>query len=789
MENAQERNYINSGLPLLFGPVHPAVGFINTLFKPSDCICIGLLNEVEGWQQFFCTAAEIVTNEKLNILTAKNHHSSIYVSMNTFNAGLDKRTKANIAAIRNVYLDIDHDGPANRDKVLRSSLVPPPTFVLESSPNKFQFMWSLEEEMPIEEHERLLQALARDFGGDIRCAESARVLRLPGFVNRKPEYLSEPTVSINFQSKRKCRRDDFKVTLAAPVVKETYTNRTTVYSLIFDELGWEPFSKLIGEEMEEGAPHNCPFHEHHEPGNFGIIAERPWQLHCLGTGHGDRNDHIGETQDGASRRTFDLVQAVYCFEGLPETMRECAGRICVEYGLDFDALEEQARQAGFEEECKEGSQMAEQFHNAVEYGQQKPLNDSSSSNSSIPPIEPIAVGTTAKGSENEMSFPDMSEEAVGDSRLAEICRNKMGNFARAYSFPALLTAAGVMVPLQTSSGSIIGARQTNLYTALIGPVGSGKSQAIEQAAAQLSLTSKNYSELKAGSMEGLLARLAKTHGALETESTPQILVNLDEFAFLFKKAGIENASYVDHLNSGFYKSRFEVTAARQSSIQLNCVLSLIGGIVSDRVEECFGASSTSGLHDRFLFGVCPTNNPFRYVPFDVMESANLEKRLNPCAVSVDPAVWELMEEWKRADSTLGRSAEVTLRCAVIIAAFDGRTRLFAKDVEAMRPFLNYQVECRKVILPNAGTTLDAKMCNAIMNYLRRKALSGEWVTGRSLRRGLQRHIDNLGPFIFLNAIKNLQQVRAIEKSTHKNEGARDSEVFRLLKTSDPDSIS
>jgi hypothetical protein len=343
----------------------------------------------------------------------------------------------------------------------------------------------------------------------------------------------------------------------------------------------------------------------------------------------------------------------------------------------------------------------------------------------------------------------------------------------------LLTVAGTMVPLPSVTGeeestvvSVLRSNQTNLYTALIGEIHTGKTLAIQYAMGQLRLPKTHYSDTKAGSIEGLLAKLE------EDRAGRQMLIDLDEWSHLFKKAGIDNASFIDILNSGYNKTRYCLTIARGRRVNLDCALTLIGGIVLENVQECFGNSTTGGFHDRFLFGVCPTNNPFQYEPFELLTNC---APLEPCAVAVDPDVWQLTKQWNRDDPTLGRSVEVVVRCASIVASFDGRKTLRAIDVEGMRPFLDYQSRCRALITPNPGKTNDAQMCNAILAWLNRHAPCGEWITVRALKKGIHRQLDTLGAAAFVGAIKNLTFMSAIETTEKKSAGPRPSNVIRLVK--------
>lgn len=386
------------------------------------------------------------------------------------------------------------------------------------------------------------------------------------------------------------------------------------------------------------------------------------------------------------------------------------------------------------------------------------------------------------------AIKDMPEECLGgDNTLANICRNYMGHFPRAYAWPAILTVAGAMVPrpaknlserLAISSGN---SNMTNFYTSLIGPVGSGKGQACEYAKGNLGMFRDQCTETKAGSIEGLLNRLNNLVAKGELRGD-QVLVDVDEWSHLFKKANIDSATFVDMLNSGFNKSRFSLTVARGQQIELDMAISIIGGMPPERVQECFGSESTSGFYDRFLFGVCPTVNPHIYRPFDPSESALGDGVvLNPIQVSVDKSVWKLVHQWRKADTTLDRTIEIIVRCAVIIASFDNRPIVFSKDVEALRPLLDYQTRCRLFIQPNPGLTFDAKMCNAILGWLEINSPNGQWMRERDLKRSIRRTLETLGPQVYNNAKKNLAFYGSIEFNIQQNKDTRPSEIIRLVR--------
>jgi hypothetical protein len=110
----------------------------------------------------------------------------IYIAMNTLKPEARTRTKEDIETIRHVYMDIDHDGPGALVRIQQSKLVPHQNYTINTSPDKFQVVWRVQN-ISQEQAESLQRAMGRKFGGDPAATDSTRVLRLPGFLNRKYE--------------------------------------------------------------------------------------------------------------------------------------------------------------------------------------------------------------------------------------------------------------------------------------------------------------------------------------------------------------------------------------------------------------------------------------------------------------------------------------------------------------------------------------------------------------------------------------------------------------------------
>lgn len=108
----------------------------------------------------------------------------------------------------------------------------------------------------------------------------------------------------------------------------------------------------------------------------------------------------------------------------------------------------------------------------------------------------------------------MPDTVVPDCKLGEIFYNRLSSdFPIDYGWIALIHAAGVLVPPSPRSPLTIsdGEDLTSFYTALIGPVNSGKTQAANWARFALGITDgkPNYFLVKSGSAEGLFPALEK----------------------------------------------------------------------------------------------------------------------------------------------------------------------------------------------------------------------------------------------------------------------------------------
>jgi RepB DNA-primase N-terminal domain/RepB DNA-primase C-terminal helical domain len=188
-----------------------APDYIRTNFDPSDRLAVVVRNRRRGdTLQRISTAVRIAAPQFQDWLRYKNERdgSDIYLGMNPLKPEAHTRTKDDIQAIKHLYIDLDHDGSKSLAAIQQSDLVPTPSYVLSTSPDKFQVIWKVEG-VTQEQAEAFLHALAREFDGDPAATDSTRVLRLPGFANKK--YEEDFQVTVQAHADRTYHERDFRL--------------------------------------------------------------------------------------------------------------------------------------------------------------------------------------------------------------------------------------------------------------------------------------------------------------------------------------------------------------------------------------------------------------------------------------------------------------------------------------------------------------------------------------------------------------------------------------------------
>jgi hypothetical protein len=163
-----------------------AKDFLTRCFAPGETIAL-LLRRDNGERptQRIVRLEQVLAPRYLGWLAHENGAgANVYVAANPLRSGSRRRTKESIASVRHLYIDIDLDGEARVAALRTSDAVPAPTAILSTSAGKYQVLWRVEG-FDLDRQETALKQLACAFGGDPACTDCNRVLRVPGFLNRK----------------------------------------------------------------------------------------------------------------------------------------------------------------------------------------------------------------------------------------------------------------------------------------------------------------------------------------------------------------------------------------------------------------------------------------------------------------------------------------------------------------------------------------------------------------------------------------------------------------------------
>ena len=172
-----------------------AVDYLNTLYQPDDrlaIVAVGRQGPKPKVEQRVVTARAATRpgyQRFLRHLNATGH--DVFVSMNPIRPEAQSREKADVLEVRRLQLDLDKDGPDSLRQVLadvNAGQLPAPAAVIRSSRQNYQIVWHANPgAWTPDAAEDAMRRLASRYDGDSSVADVARVMRLPGFRNKKPE--------------------------------------------------------------------------------------------------------------------------------------------------------------------------------------------------------------------------------------------------------------------------------------------------------------------------------------------------------------------------------------------------------------------------------------------------------------------------------------------------------------------------------------------------------------------------------------------------------------------------
>jgi hypothetical protein len=226
--------------------------FLTRCFLPGETIAVLLRKEnPASTTQRIVRLEQALAPRYLAWLRYENQNgANVYVAANPLRSGSRKRTKECIAEVRHLYIDIDVNGEERIGALRASDAVPTPSTILSTSPGKYQALWRVED-FDFDQQENMLKLLVITFGGDSACTDRNRVLRVPGFMNRK--YDPAHPVSVEYPSDsiyhpENFRFDDAVLNAVMPLRGTAPTSSTAKNTHSEQDWAWAVQQLSLGED-------------------------------------------------------------------------------------------------------------------------------------------------------------------------------------------------------------------------------------------------------------------------------------------------------------------------------------------------------------------------------------------------------------------------------------------------------------------------------------------------------------------------------------------------------------
>ena len=161
------------------------IQFLRTAYEPDDWIAVFLKTYRTGdvAQRVLPVSAAASARVQAWLRDQNANGWNVYVSVNAVRPGRS-RTRRAIASIRHVFLEEDLDGPGLLAALTTRPDLPPPSYVLHSSPGRLHVFWRARD-FDRRDVETLQKQLATELGTDRAATSCAQTTRLPGFINHK----------------------------------------------------------------------------------------------------------------------------------------------------------------------------------------------------------------------------------------------------------------------------------------------------------------------------------------------------------------------------------------------------------------------------------------------------------------------------------------------------------------------------------------------------------------------------------------------------------------------------
>lgn len=162
------------------------LAFLRRAYDPDDWIAVLLKHygADEAVQRVGPVAMFGQPNVQAWLRMMNARRFNVYVSVNAVSPGRRSRTREAISAIRHIFVEVDHNGNDVLRTVNARRDLPPPSYVVQSSPDRLHIFWRAVG-FTKSSVEQLQKYLARELGADLAATPCSQTTRLPGFLNHK----------------------------------------------------------------------------------------------------------------------------------------------------------------------------------------------------------------------------------------------------------------------------------------------------------------------------------------------------------------------------------------------------------------------------------------------------------------------------------------------------------------------------------------------------------------------------------------------------------------------------
>lgn len=335
--------------------------------------------------------------------------------------------------------------------------------------------------------------------------------------------------------------------------------------------------------------------------------------------------------------------------------------------------------------------------------------------------KPKPKKSKAKTIKIESEYVDLPEEALYGT-LGDIARSMEGPLGWCYT--SVLAGYSGMNSTCIADDNPDSDARANLYVALLGPSGWGKSVAIKRMRKCLKPNDEQCETDTPASDKGLYAMFA-----VDKEQAPYLrstTLVLDEMRDMMGKIAINNSSLGPVLCKLFGEDHAGSRDAKNSN-KVYVRLSILGGVKTEDISDfqsVFGANTTDGLYTRFIF-VPPPRKKFHW-------DFNWGPTMNPppihTKVKITPADRSRLREWELEYEALGyeptRIAEIAIRVAVLTAAANAEPTISEACMDAALAFAGWQAEVKYGYRPGLAKTLEAELSADMVRTAKSYGLDG-----------------------------------------------------------------